>query len=98
MASSNLSGAPLQTAVDDDKGLSQAWQRWFSLLAQFFGSYEAFDTTVPTSGTWAQGNFVRNSAPSEAGSGGSKYVIIGWSCVASGTPGTWVACRCLTGN
>lgn len=55
-------------------------------------------TTAPTTGTWMQGDYVTNSAPVEAGSAGSKYVINGWRCVASGTPGTWVQCRSLTGN
>lgn len=55
-------------------------------------------TAAPTAGTWAQGDFVPNSAPVEAGTAGSKYVIDGWRCVASGTPGTWVQRRSLTGN
>ena len=98
MTSSPLSNLPLRSKVDDANNISPSWNRWFSLLGQFFSQYEAFDTAAPTSGTWAQSNFVRNSAPSEIGTGGSKYVVIGWSCIASGTPGTWVACRCLTGN
>lgn len=55
-------------------------------------------TSVPTSGTWAQGDFVKNKTPSELGAASSKYVIHGWQCVVSGTPGTWVQCRFLTGN
>ena len=55
-------------------------------------------SSVPTTGTFAQGDFIRNSAPVEAGAALSKYVIIGWVCVASGTPGTWLQCRYLTGN
>ena len=55
-------------------------------------------TAAPTTGDHAQGDFVRNSAPVEAGSASSKYVIYGWVCVASGTPGTWLQCRFLTGN
>lgn len=55
-------------------------------------------TAAPTSGPNAQGDFVRNSAPTELGAASSKYVIFGWVCVASGTPGTWVQCRYLTGN
>lgn len=53
---------------------------------------------APTAGANAQGDFVRNSAPTELGAASSKYVIFGWVCVASGTPGTWVQCRYLTGN
>lgn len=55
-------------------------------------------TAAPTTNTYAQGDFVRNSAPSEAGGAGSKYVIVGWVCVTGGTPGTWKECRFLTGN
>jgi hypothetical protein len=55
-------------------------------------------TTAPTGNTWAAGDIVRNSAPAEAGEAGSKYVIIGWICTVSGTPGTWLAMRTLTGN
>jgi hypothetical protein len=53
---------------------------------------------VPTSGTFATGDFIRNSAPTELGAPGSKYVILGWVCVAGGTPGTILQCRVLTGN
>lgn len=55
-------------------------------------------TAAPTTGTWATGDFIKNSAPAEAGVALSKYVTIGWICVSGGTPGTWLACRCLTGN
>lgn len=56
------------------------------------------DTAAPTTGTHAQGDFIRNSAPVEAGLVGSKYVVFGWVCVSGGTPGTWVQTRYLTGN
>jgi len=61
------------------------------------GFYAAM-TSVPTSGTWAQGDFVLNATPSELGTAGSKYVIHGWRCTVGGTPGTWIQCRFLTGN
>ena len=61
------------------------------------GRYNAL-TAAPTGGTAMQGDFVANSAPSELGTAGSKYFIEGWTCVVSGTPGTWVQKRCLTGN
>ena len=53
---------------------------------------------APTTGTWAQGDTVRHSAPVEAGTAGGKYIITGWMCVAGGTPGTWRELRNLTGN
>lgn len=55
-------------------------------------------TAAPTGGEWAQGDLIPNSAPAELGSAGSKYVILGWVCVASGSPGTWKECRVLTGG
>ena len=59
--------------------------------------YNAY-TSAPTTGTHYVGDFIKNSAPSEQGSTNSKYVLLGWICVASGTPGTWKECRVLTGN
>ena len=55
-------------------------------------------TSAPTTGTYYQGDFIKNSAPTELGTAGSKYVIDGWTCVATGSPGTWVQKRFLTGN
>lgn len=60
-------------------------------------SYTAL-TAAPTSGDWFRGDSVKNSAPSELGTAGAKYVIEGWICTVSGTPGTWLQKRCLTGN
>jgi hypothetical protein len=57
-----------------------------------------YGTAAPTTGTWSQGDYVKNIAPIEGGTAGSKYVIRGWICVSSGTPGTWVQDRALTGN
>jgi hypothetical protein len=62
------------------------------------GMWDSEGTTAPTAGTWAAGDCVRNSAPAEAGTAGSKYVVIGWVCTVSGTPGTWLSMRVLTGN
>ena len=61
-------------------------------------SSEETGTTAPGSGTYLQGAFVRNSGPVEQGEDGAKYVLLGWVCVASGTPGTWLEVRTLTGN
>ena len=52
----------------------------------------------PTLGSYMRGDFVRNSEPMEAGTPGSRHVIAGWICVASGSPGTFVQARFLTGN
>lgn len=57
--------------------------------------------TVPPSGSiiqYTKGDKIWNSAPAELGTAGSKYIIIGWICVVSGAPGTWLQMRVLTGN
>lgn len=58
-------------------------------------------TSPPAVGSvtiYSQGDRILNSAPTELGSAGSKYVVTGWICVAGGAPGTWLQCRTLTGN
>lgn len=54
-------------------------------------------SAAPTSGAYAVGDFVRNSAPSEQGAAGSKYVIEGWVCVTA-SPLAFVQKRFLTGS
>jgi hypothetical protein len=61
------------------------------------GSYNA-QTAAPTTGQYAQGDFVRNSAPVEAGVATSRYVVLGWICTVGGSPGTFLPVRALTGN
>ncbi|TSP11437.1 hypothetical protein [Cupriavidus campinensis] len=78
---------------------------WANMAAQvnatsegtIYGATNAL-AAAPTTGDHQRGDIVRNSAPAELGTAGSKYVVIGWQCVAAGTPGTWVQLRCLTGN
>ena len=48
---------------------------------------------APTTGQWAQGDFVRNSAPTEMGTAPNRYVIFGWLHTGAG----FVECRFLTG-
>lgn len=55
-------------------------------------------SAIPTTGTYYQGDLVRNSLPVELGAAASKYVVYGWICTAGGTPGAFVDCRFLTGN
>lgn len=64
---------------------------------QVVAAYNAA-TAAPTTGTYARGDFIRNSEPAELGTAGSRYVITGWVCTVSGTPGTWVQARALTGS
>lgn len=64
---------------------------------RIFADHSAM-TAAPTAGTYYRGDKIRNSAPEELGAAGSKYVITDFICVVSGTPGTWVQVRGLTGN
>ena len=48
--------------------------------------------------TWDVGDRAVNTAPSELGTAGNKYIVDGWICTVSGTPGTWLEQRTLTGN
>ena len=54
-------------------------------------------TAAPTAGAYAPGDFVKNSAPAEAGGAGSKYLVLGWICTDD-SPLTFLPCRVLTGN
>lgn len=63
-----------------------------------FAARDLVASAVPTTGQYAKGDFVANSAPAELGTAGSKYVIYGWISVAGGSPGTFLQCRFLTGN
>lgn len=54
--------------------------------------------SIPTTGSFAQGDFIKNSAAIEAGTAGSKYVLLGWVCTVAGSPGTLLPVRTLTGN
>lgn len=60
------------------------------------GSYNA-QSAAPTTGEYMVGDFVRNSAPSELGSPGSKYVVLGWMCIAA-SPLAFVPIQPPTGN
>lgn len=53
-------------------------------------------TAAPTAGTWIKGDEVDNSSPSVVTTDVADYVIVGWICTASGSPGTWVERRAFT--
>jgi hypothetical protein len=63
-----------------------------SLTEGRIASVHNAQTSYPTTGTWAAGDFIRNSAPSNSGG----VSVFGWVCVASGTPGTWHAIKSVT--
>lgn len=61
------------------------------------GAIDNAATTMPTTGVYAVGDFVRNKTPAELGTAASKYVLTGWLCVTS-APLAFLQCRVLTGN
>lgn len=65
-------------------------------------SRHAKSAAMPTTGSYQSGDFVHKSTFAEAGSVGSKYVVIGWMRLTDGSAhvdGTdWVPARVLTGN
>ena len=66
-----------------------------------YQKYNAASSDPATSGdtdAYTVGDFVPNNNITEQGSVGSKYLIVGWYCLADGTPGTWREARVLTGN
>jgi hypothetical protein len=58
--------------------------------------------SLPSSGAYQNGDYIINSSVSELGVLGSKYVIMGWSRLTTGSAHVlntdWVECRALTGN
>lgn len=95
----NFSNPPSkEKIVNDDGFVVWQWLRWFDSLYKTVNNATIAQTAAPISGNWVVGDFVRNSSPAEAGGAGSKYIISGWICTVSGTPGTWLQARVLTGN
>jgi hypothetical protein len=70
-------------------------------LGQISGCDNA-TTAMPTAGTWARGDIVRNSTPTVAGGGGAQYVITGWIRITDGSGNVlntdWCELRSLTGT
>ncbi len=69
------------------------------------GKMAAFYTAsvaMPTTGTYAIGDYVKKKVPVEAGTALSKYVIKGWIRLTDGDAHVlntdWVTDRALTGN
>ncbi|CAG7623086.1 hypothetical protein PAESOLCIP111_02479 [Paenibacillus solanacearum] len=60
------------------------------------GRYEAL--SAPAEYAWSAGDVLYNQAPIETGTSGSRYIVTGWICTVSGTPGVWSELRPPTGN
>lgn len=80
------------------KWMREAGSKVNALAEGRISAKEGTATAAPTGGEYTLGDFVTNSAPAELGAVGSKYVVLGWVCTASGNPGTWKECRALTGG
>lgn len=75
----SFSIAELRDIEDDDKFISNTQSR---LTNPVQGRGVIYVSATPTTGYWAIGERVYNSAPSAGG-------LVGWVCVSSGSPGTW---------
>lgn len=91
---------PIAGSIEQGRLVTRLYEVLRGIANAVNGSYmwDSQGTAAPTTGTWFQGQMVKNTAPSEAGTAGSKYLVIGWCCSASGSPGTWLPMRVLTGN
>lgn len=84
--------------------LTDQWRSAFTQVNQLSEGQQVAVTNAATAAPtgsvvrYALGDFILNSAPTELGTAGSKYIIHGWRCTAAGAPGTWLQCRFLTGN
>lgn len=93
-----------------DRKLNQELTKYFREIgykvnSMARGDTSAFDnqsTAVPSSGTWAQGDYVKKSNPVIAGGAGSRYVIKGWIRITDGSSNVlntdWAEDRALTGT
>ena len=52
-------------------------------------------TAAPTTGDWVKGDLVDNSSPAVVSSDVADYIVVGWVCTVSGSPGTWKERRVL---
>jgi hypothetical protein len=88
---SKIVSDPRLPTVNDEK-IRPLTQRLYELFRQYAIAHnksymwDTEGTAAPTTGTWAISQKSKNTAPS-----GTGALVIGWICVASGTPGTWVA-------
>jgi hypothetical protein len=53
--------------------------------------YLSYAAAAPTSGKFAHGDMILNRTPSvQTDTDGIDWLVNGWKCTATGTPGTWV--------
>jgi hypothetical protein len=99
MSRLNLFNLPIDYNVGQIAPMFRDIQEQVNALSEgYILAHHTAKTSAPTVGNWKQGDYIKNTAVSELGVALSKYVVLGWVCTASGTPGTWLQCRALTGN
>lgn len=73
-----------------------------TVLSDAQGRKEYIDSAMPTVGSWRRGDIVWKWNAAEAGSASSKYVLLGWIRLVTGSAHVlntdWVELRTLTGN
>lgn len=90
--------------ITSDAKMQVLTRRLYELFREYSNAFndsymwDTQGTAAPTTGTWSQSNKCMNTAPVESGTAGSKTVTLGWVCTVSGTPGTWLPIKTLTGN
>ena len=81
-----------------DADTPYTWYSWFDKVRNILQQSNQTSTNTPTTGTHFVGEFVQNDTPLELGLIGYKFIIFGWVCITSGSPGTWKEVRTLTGK
>lgn len=80
----------------------QAYRADLSELGTWVARNVLTAAAMPTTGTYARGDFVSNSQPAIAGGAGSRYVVLGWKRLVDGTAHVagvdWIESRALTGT
>jgi hypothetical protein len=87
-----------QAAPVFDRSSSQAGR-----VASNHGYAETYyQDQMPTSGSWNRGDVVHVVSPAETGARGSKYILVGWIRMTTGSSNVlnkdWMEMRTLTGN
>lgn len=89
-------------AQEYNRIINEYTEATFTVTGRRQGQEALTFTSLPTQSTWKINDFVYKRGATEAGSGGSKYIIRGWSRITNGTNNVlntdWLENRVLTGN
>ena len=101
---------PLPSIPADGQPLNRRLSELFRAVAEAVNAlsegravaYHQARDAMPTTGTYAKGDYVPNSDPQKLGVVGMRYVIYGWKRLTSGNAHTlhtdWVQDRRATGD